>query len=174
MEITENRIFLLGFMGCGKSYWGTQIANELGLKWIDLDEYIENKTSKTIKEIFEKEGETAFRKIEKEALEEMALFNNVVISLGGGTPCFFENMEFIKRSGISFYLKTDSKTLVHRLQSEKIKRPLLAQLSDAALFNFIVTKVNKRSVFYEKAAFIINTEQADILFFIKKLLLKKV
>ncbi|MGB0863928.1 MAG: shikimate kinase [Saprospiraceae bacterium] len=174
MEITENRIFLLGFMGCGKSYWGTQIANELGLKWIDLDEYIENKTSKTIKEIFEKEGETTFRKIEKEALEEMALFNNVVISLGGGTPCFFENMEFIKRSGISFYLKTDSKTLVHRLQSEKIKRPLLAQLSDAALFNFIENKVNKRSVFYEKAAFIINTEQADILFFIKKQLLKKV
>lgn len=168
MKKEENRIFLLGFMGCGKSYWGRKVADALGFEWIDLDEYIEKKEARSITEIFEKEGEIAFRKIEKQALKEVAALEKVVISLGGGVPCFLENMALIGRSGVSFYLKTNTKTLVHRLESEKDKRPLLAQLSDVELFDFIENKVNERSVFYKKATFTIDTEQEDVLFFIKK------
>ena len=167
MKITESRIFLLGFMGCGKSYWGARIANELNFEWIDLDEYIEKKEARSIKEIFEKEGESTFRKIEKEALKEVARLENVVISLGGGAPCFFENMNLINDLGISCYLKTNTTTLVSRLKSEKAKRPLLARLSDVELFDFIEKKVNERSIFYKKATFTIDTEQENVLSFIK-------
>jgi shikimate kinase len=168
MKKKVNRFFLLGFMGCGKSYWGEKVATDLGFEWIDLDEYIERKEARSIKEIFGKEGETAFRKIEKEALNEVARLENIVISLGGGAPCFFDNMDLINGSGVSFYLKTNTTTLVNRLKSEKVKRPLLARLSDVELFNFIENKVNERSVFYQKASFMIDAEQGDVLSFIKK------
>jgi shikimate kinase len=168
MKKKVNRIFLLGFMGCGKSYWGEKVATDLGFEWIDLDEYIEKKEGRSIKEIFEKEGESTFRNIEKQALNEVAQLSDVVISLGGGAPCFFENMDLINRSGVSFYLKTNTTTLVNRLKSEKTKRPLLARLSDIELFDFIKNKVNERSIFYKKATFTIDTEQEDVLFFIKK------
>lgn len=145
------RIFLIGYMGAGKTTLGRSLAEELGEEFIDLDLFIESRQHKTVKEIFAEVGEDGFRKLERQALEEVAQYENVIISLGGGTPCFFDNMDVVNRSGISVYLKPSEEVLLMRLIKGKHKRPLLAEKSDDQILQFIREQLAWREPYYLKA-----------------------
>src|SRR5688500_7831796 len=109
------KIFLLGYMGCGKSSAGKKLANKLGFEFIDLDEMIEKQYQKSVSEIFETEGENKFREYEHNCLKGLLDKENIVISLGGGTPCYYNNMELINTHGTSIYLKMSTEVLASRL-----------------------------------------------------------
>jgi shikimate kinase len=138
-------------MGSGKSTVGRQLAKTLGYSFLDLDAYIEKRNFRTIPEIFTQDGEDGFRKIEQKALHEVAEFENVVVATGGGAPCFFDNMEVIKRSGKSLYLNGSPRILAERLLQSKTERPLIKGKSEAELIDFIDTTLAKRSFWYEQA-----------------------
>lgn len=142
------RIFLLGFMGSGKSYSGQKLASRFGLDFIDLDIYIEEKEGRSIREIFEKEGEDYFRKVEQDCLLEMINKEKVVIATGGGTPCFFENMEWMNKNGITVFLETPVSLLIERLIAGMAHRPLLNGFSKKDLSLFIEKKLEERNPFY--------------------------
>ena len=144
-------IFLVGFMGSGKTTWGKKIANALNIPFVDLDHEIVENIGMTIPEYFKLHGEDAFRTIENEYLKKQA-DRIAIISTGGGTPCYFDNMEWINNNGLSLYLYHTPKSLWSRLsQSDVNKRPVLKGLSGDELFEFIDVKLNERSEFYEKA-----------------------
>lgn len=145
------RIFLLGFMGSGKSHVGEQLAARADLDFIDLDQWIEEAQEQSIASIFETQGEAAFREIERAALHETANKENLLISCGGGTPCFFDNMNWMNEHGITIYLETPIEILVHRLRPQQAQRPLLQNLNEAELHTFIVSKLAERTPFYEQA-----------------------
>jgi shikimate kinase len=145
------KIFLIGYMGSGKTTIGKLLAKKMGLQFIDVDVFIENRYRKTISAIFEERGEEGFRKIERQALSEIIEFENSVISTGGGLPCFFDNMELMNKAGITIYLKTSVEELLKRLGSGKQNRPLIKGKSPEELKIFIATNLNKREVCYNKA-----------------------
>ena len=160
------RIFLIGFMGCGKSTIGKKLAKTLSCKFIDLDKYIEGKTGKSIQQIFKEKGEKYFRVLETESLMEICKSDNLVIATGGGTPCFFDNMQRILDKGICIYLKMEANNLAKRLSKEKSKRPLIENLTEKYLVHFIRKKLVEREVFYNKANHIIqakNISEKDII-----------
>lgn len=140
------RIFLIGYMGAGKTTLGKAFAREMGLTFVDLDWYIEERFHKTIRQLFTEMGEDGFRELEKRMLHEVADFENVVISTGGGTPCFFDNMEFMNSKGSVVFLDVDVKVLFRRLKVAKQQRPLLAQKDDKELMEFIVDADRKSVV----------------------------
>ncbi len=146
------KIVLLGYMGCGKSTIGKYLAKKLYLPFIDLDDYIEEKEKLPIKAIFKTKGEIYFRKIEhtylKDILEQKKKF---VLSLGGGTPCYANNIDLIANCTIPFYLQANIKTLKERLISRKKRRPLIANLSDKNISEFIAKHIFERKPYYEKA-----------------------
>ena len=109
------RIFLIGYMGVGKTTLGKALADRTGLSFIDLDLFIEGRYRKTIRQIFEAEGEEAFREIERKALHEVAEFEDIILSTGGGTPCFFDNMTYMNRVGTTVYLKASLEALTERI-----------------------------------------------------------
>lgn len=153
------KIVLLGYMGSGKSVVGKILSKEMKISFIDLDNYIEKKENKTIKEIFKTKGEIYFRKIEKKYLKEVMFLDiKAVISLGGGTPCFGNNMEVILKNGVSFYLKASAKTLAERLRAETVRRPLLSTIR-INIAEYIAKHLFERSVFYEKANYTIDAEK---------------
>lgn len=145
------RIFLIGYMGSGKSTVGRGLAKELGLSFIDLDDYIEERNFKTIPKIFAEEGEDAFRKLEQKALREVAEFENVVIATGGGAACFFDNIDVINACGQSIYLKGSPRILAERLRNSKTERPLIKGKSYDELVAFIQDTLNKREYWYKQA-----------------------
>ena len=149
------RIFLIGFMGCGKTTLGKKLAKHLNYTFIDLDSYIEKTTNKTITEIFENKGEKKFRIIEKESLMEVCKKDNLVIATGGGTPCFFDNMQKILDNGKAIYLKMEIEDLLERLETEKSQRPLIENKSAKELENFIRNKLSEREHFYKKSNYIL-------------------
>ena len=149
------RIFLIGFMGCGKTTLGKKLAKHLNYNFIDLDSYIEKTTNKTITEIFENKGEKTFRIVEKESLMEVCKKDNLVIATGGGTPCFFDNMQKILDSGKAIYLKMEIEDLLERLETEKSQRPLIENKSTKELENFIRNKLSEREYFYKKSNYIL-------------------
>ena len=160
------RIFLIGFMGCGKSTIGKKLAKTLSCKFIDLDKYIEGKTGESVQQIFKEKGEKYFRVLETESLMEICKSDNLVIATGGGTPCFFDNMQRILDKGICIYLKMEANNLAKRLSKEKSKRPLIENLTEKYLVNFIRKKLVEREVFYNKANHIIqakNISEKDII-----------
>jgi len=160
------RIFLIGFMGCGKSTIGKKLGNTLSCKFIDLDKYIERKTGESIQQIFKEKEEKYFRVLETESLMEICKSDNLVIATGGGTPCFFDNMQRILDKGICIYLKMEANNLAKRLSKEKSKRPLIENLTEKYLVNFIRKKLVEREVFYNKANHIIqakNISEKDII-----------
>lgn len=144
------RIFIIGFMGAGKSYLGNKLAKQLNFDFVDLDEMIERKLSMPISRVFEQYGELGFRQIEADCLHGLAKNERVVVSTGGGAPCFFENMKWMNENGITIYFSASTDLLTRRLQPEKAHRPLLASLSDAELAQFIQTKLAERGPFYEQ------------------------
>ena len=155
------RIFLIGYMGAGKTTLGKALAKTMNLQFIDLDDFIVARYHKTIKEIFAQEGEDGFRKIERRALEEVATYEDVIISLGGGTPCFFDNMELVRQSGRSIYLKPTEEVLLERLIIGKHKRPLLADKSDDEILAFIREQLKWREPYYLKAEMVFNASHLE-------------
>lgn len=148
-----NRIFLIGYMGSGKSTIGKLLAEKLGYSFIDMDTHIEEKHFKTVSQIFAKKGETEFRLLEQQCLHEVAEFENVVISTGGGAPCFFDNMHYMNTHGLTIYLKFTAAELAKRLEaSQANKRPLLANLKGRELQQFIAHGLSKRELFYKQAS----------------------
>ena len=144
-------IFLVGFMGSGKTTWGKKIANALTLPFVDLDHEIVEHIGMSIPEYFEQHGEDNFRKLENEFLKKQE-GRIAIISTGGGTPCYFDNMDWIKNNGLSLYLYHTPKSLWARLsQSDVNKRPVLKGLNGEELLAFIETKLAEREEFYEAA-----------------------
>lgn len=144
-------IFLVGFMGSGKSTVGQGLARRLGYSFIDMDARIEGEHGMTINEIFEKLGEKAFRKMESNLLKEMVSLQETVISTGGGLPCTGNNMDLINRKGVSIYLRMEPEALLNRLSRGKSRRPLIRHLSRQELETFIREKLGEREPVYLRA-----------------------
>ena len=145
------RIFLVGYMGSGKTTTGKRLSKKYGLDFVDLDHYIESRYFKTVSQLFEEKGEDGFREIERELLREVVDFENVIISTGGGTACFFDNMELMNQKGETVYLKASAADLSAYLSAASKERPLLAQKSKEELFDFISGMLKKREPFYSQA-----------------------
>lgn len=147
------RIFLTGYMGAGKTTLGKAFAHELGVPFIDLDWYIEERYHKSIRELFTERGEAAFRELERNMLHEVAEFEEVVISTGGGTPCFFDNMEYMNAQGQTVFLDVHPDILFRRLRVATQQRPILQGKTDEELHTFIREALEKRAPHYNKAAY---------------------
>ena len=156
------RIFLIGFMGAGKTSIGKELSVKMNYTFIDLDFFIERRYHKTIRQIFEEKGEEVFREIEQKMLHEVAEFEDVVVSTGGGTPCFHQNMMFMNEQGTTVYLKVSNKELVRRINLNKSTRPLLKDFSGEQLSRFVEETIAKRKSFYEQAKIVFNVETQDI------------
>ena len=152
------RIFLIGYMGAGKTTLGKAFARAMGLTFIDLDWYIEERFHKTIRQLFTERGEDGFRDLEQRMLHEASEFEDVVISVGGGTPCFFDNMEYMNAAGETVFLDVDIKVLFRRLKVAKQQRPLLDGKTDEELMLFIQEALQARLPFYTKAKHVFNGE----------------
>jgi shikimate kinase len=147
-------IFLVGFMGCGKTTMGRKLSATLGYTFLDLDHALEAKVGSTVAEYFASHGEEAFRKLESEILKTTDYPENAVISTGGGLPCFFDNMDWINAHGQSVYMKLTSKALASRLENAKTPRPVLQGKKGDELAAFIESKLAEREPFYSRASVI--------------------
>lgn len=152
----HSRIFIIGFMGCGKTTHGKKLAKNLGYRFIDLDQWIENQQELTVAEIFAQYGEEAFRAMESEAIINMEKEDKVVISTGGGAPCHNNNMELLRSSGLTIYLKLSPGALASRLTYSRTKRPLLAGKRQEELVPLIETMLSARIPFYESAHIVVD------------------
>jgi len=148
------RIFLIGYMGSGKSTVGKLLANKLGYSFIDMDAQIEANQFKTISQIFTDLGEEKFRQLEQKCLHEVSEFDDVVISTGGGTPCFFDNISYMNTNGLTVYLKYSAQELADRLGGIHVaKRPVLGNRQGEELLQFISEGLAKREPFYAQASY---------------------
>ena len=155
------RIILVGYMGSGKTTVGKALSKETGMMFYDLDWYIESRMRKSVSQIFAERGEEGFRKIEYNMLHEVAEFEDVIISCGGGTPCFFDNMDYLNQQGDVIYLKATPETLYKHLLMAKIERPLLKGKSAEELIAYITEHLKERSPFYEKARHVLDVNVLD-------------
>ncbi|WP_165044599.1 shikimate kinase [Dysgonomonas sp. ZJ709] len=153
------RIFLIGYMGTGKTTAGRELAKALGVEFVDIDHFIQARYLKSVSQLFEDVGEAEFRKIESNILKEVGEFEDVVISTGGGTPCFFDNIDYMNRVGTTIYLKASPEALSSRLNTCKEKRPLIRDKNEEELYTFVVESLQKREPFYSKADIIFETEE---------------
>ena len=148
------RIFLIGYMGSGKSTVGKLLANKLGYSFIDMDAQIEAQQFKTIAQIFSELGEDKFRLLEQKCLHEVSEFDNVVISTGGGTSCFFDNISYMNANGLTVYLKFTAQELAERLGGSHVaKRPVLGNRQGDELLQFISEGLSKREPYYIQATY---------------------
>lgn len=145
------KYYIVGYMCAGKSTYARRLANEKHLRFIDLDIQIENRIGCEIRDLFNNFGELAFRQFEREALLETLDLDDVVVSCGGGTPCFFDNMELMNKNGVTIYLKTPLHTLIHRLNIEREGRPVLANISGEELPKIVEHQLHEREKFYLQA-----------------------
>lgn len=155
------RIFLIGYMGSGKTTLGKAYARAMQLQFIDLDWYIEERFHKTVQELFEERKEDGFREIERNMLHEVAEFEDVIIACGGGTPCFFDNMEYMNGKGETVFLDASPEVLFRRLKIAKSKRPLLMDKSDEELMDVIQNALRIRIPFYSQAKYVFNAESLE-------------
>lgn len=154
------RIYLIGFMGSGKTSVGKQLSKSLNMKQIDLDSYIEEKEEMSINEIFELKGEAFFRQVEYKALKTLIIdHENIIISLGGGAACYLDVMTILRGSGVSVYLKLTADQLVERLKHETEQRPLLKSLSNQSLEGYVTETLKERSRHYELAEVIVDASR---------------
>lgn len=145
------RVYLIGYMGSGKTTLGKAFAQAAHLQFIDLDWYIEERMHKAIKDLFAERGEEGFRQVERNMLHEAGEFENVVIAAGGGTPCFFDNIDYMNRTGETVFLNASFEALFRRLKVAKSKRPLLSGKTDEELKKVIRNGLAERMAFYGKA-----------------------
>lgn len=144
-------IFLIGFMGSGKTHWGKLWAAKVNYHFIDLDEQIESEVGKSVAQVFEEHGENFFRQKETEVLQSLNLDFPTIIACGGGTPCFNSNMNWMNERGVTIYLKTTVSKILERVLEEKEKRPLLKNLNQAEIQFYIEKKLKEREPFYNQA-----------------------
>jgi len=156
------RIYLVGYMASGKSQVGVDLAGRIGFSFIDLDDLFEESYRISIYDFFEKYNERNFRKIEQKLLLETENLARTVISTGGGTPCFFDNMEFIRRSGYSVYLRWEVTDLVSRLAKVRRKRPVLKEFSGKDLRESVALHLREREFFYNQADYIFDAGSGDL------------
>ncbi|MEY3377905.1 MAG: hypothetical protein RLZZ328_1018 [Bacteroidota bacterium] len=157
--MAAEKIFLVGMMGSGKSYWTKKIAKWIKSAGYDLDDLIEMNEEKTIAEIFAEDGEEQFRKTEAKILRWFKEKKKYVLATGGGTPCFQDNMAWMKKEGIVIWLDESEDILVKRLVEEKAHRPLIADLSEQDLTKFIKDKLVERHAFYSQANYRLSSDQ---------------
>lgn len=157
------KLFLLGFMGAGKSYWGKQLAAHWNLPYFDLDEVIVEREDMPVADIFANKGEDYFRKKEGEVLRELVgAHESFVISCGGGTPCFSDAMDFMNNNGITIWLNPSVPLMVERLQRKQYKRPLIQDLATEDLVAFTEKKMAERQPFYEQSQVIISEDEITL------------
>ena len=154
-------IVLIGYMGSGKTTVGRQLALALGRTFYDLDWYIEMRYHRSVPQLFEERGEEGFREIERNMLHEAAEFEDIVLSCGGGTPCFFDNMDYICSVSESVYLKATPEVLTQHLKMRRVERPLLNGKSEEELLDFVRTSLKEREPYYLKAKHIIDVTLLD-------------
>ncbi len=155
------RIIIIGYMGAGKTTVGNALSRQLGIPFYDLDWYIETRMHKSVAQIFEERGEEGFRKIEYNMLHEVAEFENVIISTGGGTPCFFDNMDYLNLQGDTIYLKATPEVLYAHLKMGRTVRPLLLNKTPEEMQAFITEQLSKREPFYSKARYTLDVNLLD-------------
>ncbi|MCF6241752.1 MAG: shikimate kinase [Bacteroidales bacterium] len=156
------RIYLIGFMGSGKSTAGKKLANKLALDFFDLDDLIEQESAMTIAEYFENFGEAKFRELENIVLQKTFQLENVLISTGGGTPCFFNAIDEINENGISVYLKAEIPLIISRLKDEKNQRPLIKSKNNEELKEYLNSLLEQRKIHYEKAHIVVDAKSLNI------------
>jgi shikimate kinase len=161
LNTAGNRIFLIGFMGTGKSHWGKIWANRHRYHFLDLDEAIEIEEQSTIAEIFEKRGEDYFRQKEAIKLRTMDQYTNTVISCGGGAPCFFDNINWMNVHGSTILLKASPIFILNNILSQQGKRPLVNKFNESELFFYIEQKLKERNEYYEKANIKLDAENIN-------------
>ena len=155
-------IFLIGFMASGKTSKGKKIARKMEIPFIDLDRVIEEQEKQTITDIFETKGESYFRKLEAKILRQFPKDLKAVIAVGGGAPCFYDNIQYMNYLGTSVFLKRSKQKILGRLRQNKDKRPLVAKLNDQELKDFIEQGLANRNSFYEQAEFIFDADEQKI------------
>ncbi len=155
-------VYIIGFMGSGKTTAGEKLASSLGWSYIDLDREIEKKERKTIPQIFSQHGEAYFRSVEKGILKSLGSHKETIISTGGGTPCHDNNMDFMLQTGLTVYLKMTPSQLADRLLEETDERPLLKNIPDDKLIAFIEEKLTQREKWYNRSNIIIDGMEIDI------------
>src|SRR3954470_14591347 len=143
------KLFLIGMMGSGKSYWAEKLKRKLKVPAYDLDSLVEMMEEKTVAEIFEEDGEEYFRKAEAKMLRLFAEKKQFILSCGGGTACYNDNMEWMNKQGITIWLNEPVETLAERLFKEKNQRPLIKNLDNSALKDFLHKKLEEREFFYK-------------------------
>lgn len=156
MQDRTEHIVLVGYMFCGKTTIGQKLAVRLGYDFYDTDKEIENKFHYSVSDIFKKFGQEVFRKMERDILKELLDLNNVVIATGGGTPCFFDNMQHIKENAVSVFLDMDVRHILARQRQSKVKRPLLEGKSTEEIESYIRETLNQRLHYYTQADIIID------------------
>lgn len=168
------KIILIGYMGAGKTTLGKVLAQKMGLTFYDLDDYIEDRFHRTIPQIFAESGESGFRDLERRMLHEVAEFEDVIISCGGGTPCFFDNMDYMNTCGETVFLNASPEALKVHLLMGKTQRPLIQGKSPEELLDFIKDSLQKRLPYYKKAKHtlsidVINTNE-DITHYVNQII----
>lgn len=157
------RIYLIGFMGSGKTHWGKRLSHRTDVPFYDLDAEIVRAERQSIQQIFHDKGEEYFREKERDMLEAISGdHDSLILSCGGGTPCFFNNIEFMKQQGTVVWLNTDVDTLVRRLLREKSHRPVIKNVPDADLKSFIIKKLQDRKLYYEQADVMLHEESITL------------
>jgi shikimate kinase len=155
------KIILIGYMGSGKSTIAKLLSKSINYEFLDLDEIIEKEQNASVSRIFEQKGEVFFRKLEHQVLKRILLLeNNMILSLGGGTPCFANNQELLNQEGITtIYLKTSIDKLYERLRTQKANRPLIASKSEEEMKEFIAKHLFERSFYYNQAKYVVTTDE---------------
>jgi shikimate kinase len=156
------KIYLIGYMGSGKSTAGQKLATKLNYQFIDLDRFIESEYGKTIPQIFAEKGESEFRAFENNVLKKIITMDNIVVACGGGTPCFYNNIELMNNTGITVYIKMSVDVLMSRLKAAKEERPLIKNKTEDELRKFISRQLEIREDFYHKAQYLVKGKDLKV------------
>ena len=157
------KIFLLGFMGCGKTHWGKLLSEKLNIPFFDLDEKIVEHERRSVAEIFARDGEEYFRLLEKDVLHLLSESHDTfVMATGGGTPCFYNNIDYLKKQGITVWINCSTDCLYQRLSKDKDQRPLISNVPLNELKSYIIKKYYSRKIYYQQAAVILPEEKLTV------------
>jgi shikimate kinase len=157
------KIFLIGFMGCGKTHWGKLLSEKLNMPLFDLDEKIVEHENRSVNQIFEQEGEEYFRLVEKDILHLLSESHETfVMATGGGTPCFYNNIDYLKKQGITVWINCSTDCVYQRLLKEKEERPLVSKVPAAELKSYVTKKYSSRKIYYQQATVILPEENLSM------------